>query len=66
MVVKRLSPDGEVEILEEGAEDGYLIEGAADCPDLGGGFGKAVFFTKVLEKGYTISLSYEAPIVSVE
>ena len=66
LVVKRVSPEGEVEILEEGAEDGYLIEGAADCPDLGGGFGKAVFFTKVLEKGYTISLSYDAPIVSVD
>lgn len=64
--VKKVSPDGTIELLEENAQDGYVLESAGDCPDLGGGVGKAVFFNEVLDKGQTVSLSYQAPIVAVE
>ena len=64
--MKKVAPDGTIAVLEEGTDSGYVVEGSSDCPDLGAGFGRAVFFNEVLEKGYTISLSYEAPVVSVE
>jgi hypothetical protein len=66
LVVKKLSPDGSVQELQQDAPDGYVLNNATDCPDLGGGYGKAVFFNEVLDKGQTVSLSYEAPLVSVE